>query len=148
MVDRTPRSRQTREHATRRASWKPVGVLPTPEPRDGLHFRWVRTSVMNQSDTKNVSRRLRMDYVPVAASEFPEIKAISDIDSRFPDGIEIGGLLLCAVPREIAERHAEGHAMLAQAQMTAVDNDYMRESDPRMPMLRPERRSEISFGRG
>jgi len=34
----------------------------------------------------------------------------------------------------------------AGEQMEAVDRNYFREQDPRMPMLKPERRSRITFG--
>jgi len=33
----------------------------------------------------------------------------------------------------------EYHRQQTASQMAAVDNNYMRESDPRMPVLRPEK---------
>lgn len=148
MVDRTPRARQTRDLESRATSWKPTSMLPTPEPRDGLHFRWVRTSSLGNGDLTNVSRRLREGYVPVKASEFPELKVLSDLDSRFPDNIEVGGLLLCAIPAELAEARVLAQDARAKAQMEGVDRDYMRVSDPRMPVLRTERQTRVSFGKG
>jgi len=35
---------------------------------------------------------------------------------------------------------------MAQAQMSAVDNNYLKQSDPRMPVLKPERSTRTSFG--
>ena len=35
----------------------------------------------------------------------------------------------------------------AEAQMNSVDNTYMRENDPRMPMFK-ERKSTVTFGKG
>jgi hypothetical protein len=96
----------------------------------------------------NVSRRFREGYAPVAASEFPELKILSDVDSRFPENIEVGGLLLCSIPAETALRRVEGQSRQAQAQLDAVDRNYMRESDPRMPVLTPERSSRTTFGKG
>jgi hypothetical protein len=32
--------------------------------------------------------------------------------------------------------------------MESVDNNYMRENDPRMPLLRPERSTKVQFGGG
>ena len=40
----------------------------------------------------------------------------------------------------------KAHRSLAAAQVDAVDNNYLRESDPRMPKLRPERSSRVTFG--
>jgi hypothetical protein len=113
-----------------------------------MKFRWVRTSALGQADMTNVSRRFREGYVPVKATEFPELHIMTDIDSRFPENIEVGGLLLCAIPAEVAEDRAVGQSLEAQAQMDAVDRNYLRESDPRMPVLAPERSSRTTFGRG
>ena len=148
MADRTPRTQSSREAQTRDEPWKPQSTLPTPEPRDGVHFRWVRTSSLGNTDMTNVSRRFREGYVPVKASEFPELKILSDVDSRFPENIEVGGLLLCAMPAEQTQRRIEGQARQAQAQLEAVDQNYMRQSDSRMPVLKPERSSRTSFGKG
>jgi len=96
----------------------------------------------------NVSRRFREGYVPVKATEFPELKIMSDVDSRFLENIEVGGLLLCSIPDKQAARRVDGQAQQAKAQMDAVDRNYMKESDPRMPVLAPERSSRNSFGKG
>jgi hypothetical protein len=148
MADRTTRESNTREATQRKRSWQRSAMIPAPEPRDGLKFRWIRTSSMGQSDNTNVSRRFREGYTPVKASEFPELQIISDVDSRFKDNIEVGGLLLCSIPEEFAQERVQGQLEDSQAQMTAVDNSYMRENDPRMPLLRPERSTRTSFGRG
>lgn len=148
MADRTPRTLTSREAEAREEVWKPQGMLPVPEPRDGVHFRWIRTASLGNTDMTNVSRRFREGYVPVKATEFPELKVLSDVDSRFPENIEVGGLLLCSIPAEQADRRTRAQTATAQQQMEAVDRNYMRESDPRMPLLRPERSSRTSFGKG
>ena len=147
MVDRTPRENQTREKTERKKSWTRPSALPTPEPRDGLHFRWIRTSMLGASDNPNVSRRFREGYVPVKAADHPEMQLLSDVDSRFPDNIEVGGLMLCAIDKDIAEDRSEQQLDASRQQMDAVDNNYMRQSDPRMPVLRPERNTRTSFGK-
>lgn len=148
MADRTPRTAQTRETGERKRSWQRQSMLPTPEPRDGLKFRWVRTASLGQADMTNVSRRFREGYVPVKATEFPELHIMSDVDSRFPENIEVGGLLLCAIPADTADDRTQGQVQEARQQMEAVDRNYMRESDPRMPVLAPERSSRTTFGKG
>ena len=148
MADRTPRASETREVEARPAAYRPQGMLPTPEPRDGLHFRWVRTSSLGNSDMTNVSRRFREGYVPVKATEFPELKIMSDVDSRFPENIEVGGLLLCSIPAEVAAQRTAFQTNQAQSQLDAVDRNYMRESDSRMPVLAPERSTRTTFGKG
>jgi hypothetical protein len=148
MVDRTPRTEETREKAARKRTWERPSALPTPEPRDGIMYRWIRTSTLGDTDNRNVSMRFREGYTPVKASDYPELRVISDRNSQFPDNIEIGGLLLCSIPAEIVEDRSAQMAEKARQQMDSVDRNYLRENDPRMPMLRPERESRTTnFGK-
>lgn len=148
MADRTPRTLETRENASpRKKTWKRQSMLPTPEPRDGLKFRWVRTSTLGNADMTNVSARFREGYAPVMAADYPELQIMSDVDSRFKGNVEVGGLLLCAAPVEEVEARVEGQLEMTTSQIEAVDRNFMRESDPRMPVLRPERTTKTSFGK-
>jgi|TARA_R110000803_G_scaffold160540_1_gene224463 hypothetical protein len=147
MADRKPRSLNTRETGERRKPWKRASMLPTPEPRDGLSFRWIRTATLGTGDMTNVSQRFREGYVAVKAEDYPELQIMSDIDSRFKDNIEVGGLLLCAIPKELQEDREYGQLDTAQHQSDAVDRNFMRESDPRMPVMPSERSTRTSFGK-
>jgi hypothetical protein len=147
MADRKPRSLNTRETGERRKPWKRASMLPTPEPRDGLSFRWIRTATLGSGDMTNVSQRFREGYVAVKAEDYPELQIMSDIDSRFKDNIEVGGLLLCAIPTELQEDREYGQLDTAQHQSDAVDRNFMRESDPRMPVMPSERSTRTSFGK-
>ena len=146
MADRTPRTTETREKTGRKRDGLDH-LRYLPEPRDGLHFRWIRTSTLGNSDNTNVSARFREGYTPVKAADFPELTVVSDIDSRFKDNIEVGGLLLCSIPAEIAEERVEVQLEQAQHAQDAVDRNFMRENDPRMPVLNPERSTRTSFGK-
>lgn len=145
--DRKPRSTETREASSRKRTWTRPSALPTPEPKDGLKFRWIRTATLGESDMRNVSTRFREGYVPVMAKDHPDMKILADLDSRFPENIEVGGLLLCAIPQEISEDRVSQQLQTAKTQMDAVDRNYLRESDPRMPVLQSERSTKTSFGR-
>jgi len=122
-------------------------MLPTPDPRPGIKFRWVRTATLGSADMTNVSSRFREGYTPVRAEDYPELQIMSDVDSRFKNNIEVGGLLLCSIAEEEVEARVEGQLEMAQSQIDAVDRNFMRENDPRMPVLRPERTSKTSFGK-
>lgn len=145
--DRKPRSTETREATSRKRSWQRPSALPTPDPKDGYKYRWIRTSTLGEGDMRNVSTRFREGYIPVLAKDHPEMKVMADLDSRFPENIEVGGLLLCAIPLEIAEDRIAQQQEMANNQMDAVDRNYLRESDPRMPVLKPERSSRTTFGK-
>jgi len=143
---RTSRAKETRESEARTKTWRRPELLPTPDPEDGYEFRWVRTSMVGRADNKNVSSRFREGWQPVSAKDYPDLQVVSDHDSRFPDNIEVGGLMLCKIPAEVMQQRRDYQQQQAEGQMQAVDNSYLRQSDPRMPMLKPERSTRTSFG--
>ena len=59
----------------------------------------------------------------------------------------MGGLMLCKAPKEHVKELTEYSEELTESQMQSVDNNLMRESDPRMPMFN-NRKSEVTFGKG
>ncbi len=139
MANREPRDTQNRETTTRKKVWERPTLLPTPNPREGVKFRWIRTSVMGQSDTPNVSAKFREGWTPVLAKDFPELHVMSDIDSKWKENVEVGGLLLCSNATETVEARKEYHREQSARQIESVDNSYLRTNDPRMPVLKPER---------
>tara|TARA_R110001583_G_scaffold33127_4_gene112178 strand:- start:1483 stop:1851 length:369 start_codon:yes stop_codon:yes gene_type:complete len=122
-------------------------MLPIPEPRDGIEFRYIRTATLGNADNTNVSSKFREGWTPVRREDHPDLQVVSDIDSRFQDNIEVGGLLLCQNSTENVEARREAQLHQASNQMAAVDNSYLRNSDPRMPVLTPDRTTKTSFGK-
>lgn len=145
--ERIPREFVTREKAERPKKWMPPQLLPDPTPEAGYVFRWIRVSTLGSTDPMNVSSKFREGWEPVKASDHPEIQLMGNGSGRFPDGIEIGGLLLCKTPKEFAEQRDAYYRQQAEGQMQSVDSNFMRDNDPRMPLFK-ERRSEVKFGRG
>lgn len=147
MSNRTPRSNESRDKTERKRSWQRPTTLPDPEPKDGVEYRWVRTSIMGETDNKNVSGKFRNGWTPVKAEDHPELQVIPDHDSRFKGNVEVGGLLLCENSTDYIESREDAHEEMNQSQIDAVDNSYLRQSDPRMPVLNPERTTKTSFGK-
>ena len=146
--NRTNRELDTRAKDERPRSWAPPTLLPDPTPEPGYGFRWIRVTTMGQSDPRNVSSKLREGWEPVRASDHPEISMYIDNDNeRYKDNIVVGGLMLCKTPTELVKQRDKFYQDQADAQMRSVDNNLMRESDPRMPIF-SERKSSVSFGRG
>lgn len=146
---RTPRATEdTREDQARPGGiYKPPSILPVPNPEKGYVFRWVRTSSLGNADNTNVSQRMREGWVPIRGEDHPELQVMSDINSRFEGNVEIGGLLLCKAPAADMQHRREYYEKLAQGQMNAVDNTFLKTNDPRMPLLTPERSTTRSkFG--
>lgn len=143
------RENETRDAKARKISWRPPSLLPTPHPEKGYSYRWVRVGSRGSLDNKNVSARFREGWEPVNAKDHPELALVSDTHgASFQDGVEIGGLLLCKTSKEKVDARNEYYSSLAHQQMASVDNNYLRENDPRMPLLKPERRSRTTFGKG
>lgn len=147
MAERTPRDLETRSRSERPKAWMPPQSLPDPNPEPGYAFRWIRVSTLGTNDPGNVSAKLREGWEPVKASEHPEIQLMGTGSGRFPDSIEVGGLLLCKTPDEFVRQRDAYYQRQAEGQMQSVDNSFMRENDPRMPLFK-ERKSEVKFGRG
>ncbi len=146
--NRTNREANTREKQERPRTWAPPTLLPDPAPEPGYKYRWVRVSMMGQSDPRNVSTKLREGWEPVKAEDHPEISGYLDNDNaRYKDNIVVGGLMLCKTPVELVEQRNAYYQAQSEAQMRSVDNSFMRESDPRMPLF-SERKSSVTFGRG
>ena len=148
MDKRTPRESETRETTSRKKSWAPPTVLPEPTKKDGWRYRWIRTSTLNSSDNTNVSSKFRQGWEPVKAEEHPEITVMRDRNSDFKENIEVGGLLLCKAPEETMSERDEYYRDVAQSQMVSVENNFMRENDPRMPLTKPQIETRVTFGKG
>jgi hypothetical protein len=141
------REQETRERAVRKRSWQRPETLPTPHPEEGFDFHWVRVSTRGEMDATNVTSKFREGWEPVKASDHPEIQVFHAENDRFKDNIVIGGLMLCKTPSEFVEDRNDHFRQVAEGQMNSVDNNFMRESDPRMPLF-SERRSKVTFGSG
>ena len=145
--NRMTRELETRAVQERPKQWMPPELLPEPDKQPGFEYRWIRTSTLNAADPRNISAKLREGWEPVTIEEQPKFRLLADPQSRFKDNIEIGGLLLCKTPREFVEQRNEYVDKQTQSQTEAVDNNLMRQNDPRMPLFK-ERKSGTSFGKG
>lgn len=146
--ERSKRDTESRTSEMRPSdNWVQPSQLPVPDKRDGWAHRWIRVSSQGQADTRNLSRRLREGWEPVNAAEYKELKVVSDVGSRYPDGIEIGGLLLCRMPEEKIKQRNAHYENVARQQMTSVDHGFMNDSDPRMPKHN-ESTSRTQFRKG
>lgn len=145
--NRLARELENRESAQRKMAWTPPQTLPEPEQQEGWVFRWIRTSLMGTSDPTNTSAKLREGWEPCRAEDHPELMLQADPNSRFKGNVEIGGLLLCKAPEEMMNQRNDFYLKQAHSQMEAVDNNFMRQNDARMPLFN-EKRTTTSFGRG
>ena len=145
--NRLDRELETRERTTRKKAWQRPETLPSPNPEPGYTYRWIRTSTHGQVDATNVSSKLREGWEPVKATGHPEITLVTIENEKFKDNVVIGGLMLCKAPIELVEERTEHFKEQTTNQIKSVDNNLMRENDPRMPLFH-ERKSKVTFGKG
>lgn len=145
--NRINREHESREKTTRKKAWQRPEVLPAPNPEPGYEFRWIRVSSLGTVDATNVSSKLREGWEPVKATDHPEITLVTIENDRFKDNVVIGGLLLCKAPAELVDERNAYYKQQTHSQMQSVDNNLMRENDPRMPLFN-DRKTKVTFGNG
>ena len=145
---RNSRSAETRETQTRRKPWRPPSMLDAPKAPPGYHHRWIRESVRGQDDKSNMSKRIREGYEPVRAEEYPDFEAPTIEEGRRSGVIGVGGLILAKVPNETKEERDAYFRQQTSDQINGVDHNYLRESDPKMPLKDSDiqRSSKVQFG--
>ena len=145
--NRLQREMTSRAVQERPKQWQQADLLPEPDKEPGYAYRWIRVSTLNAIDQRNITGKYREGWEPVSSEEQPKFKLLVDPNSRYKDNVEIGGLLLCKTPTEFVEQRNKHYADQTRAQTEAVDNNLMRQSDPRMPLFK-ENKSSTSFGKG
>ena len=145
--NRLARELDNRQVMARPQAWRPPETLPSPDPRPGWKHRWVRTATMGTADPSNISSKLREGYEPCKAEDYPELMMHASTEGRFKGNIEVGGLLLCRIPDEFMEQRSQHYERQNKAQVESVDNNFLRQSDARMPLF-AEKSSKVTFGSG
>ena len=142
--NRKTRDLESREKTTRKV-YKPSSTLPDPNPIPGYRFRWIATHILSQADPTNVSRKMRDGWVPVKAVDHPELMLAP---SEKTGNVEVGGLMLCKIPEDLAESMDDYYFDQARSQMESVDNTFLRQNDPRMPLFADRKSSTTRGGAG
>ena len=142
-IDRSNRDTKSRDKSARTV-YVPPSNLPDPTPDPDYTFRWVATHVLGQPLANNVSLQMRDGYEPVKAVDHPELALFGN---NANGNVEIGGLMLCKAPKERIDARSDYYNKQAQNQMDSVDNHFMRNNDPRMPLF-ADRKSTTSRGTG
>ncbi|RPF78505.1 MAG: hypothetical protein CBC65_010430 [Rhodothermaceae bacterium TMED105] len=145
MSDRVSRSSQTREKKSRRKPWQPPSRLDAPAPPDGYRHRWIRTALRGDDDKMNVHAKLREGWEPVRADEYPGFDYATIEDGKYEGVIGNGGLMLARLPEETALERTDYYRGRTREQMTAVDQDLMKDQHPSMPISN-SRQSRVTFG--
>ena len=140
--DRTHRDLKSREKSAR-AVYVPPSNLPDPTPEPGWVYHWAATHILGQANPTNVSQKMREGWVPVKAEDHPELMLLGNEKTG---NVEIGGLMLCKMPTERYRARQDYFNSMAQGQMDSVDNHFLRNNDPRMPLFSDKKSSTTRGG--
>lgn len=144
-INKTPRASQSRDSQKRPQTWAPPSSLDAPPCPDGFRQRWIRTEIMGQDDTKNMSAKLREGWDPVRADQYPDHPYAQIAEGKFAGCIGVGGLVLARIPEEVAAQRDAYYKKQTSDRDEAVNNDLMKEQHPSMP-INSERQSRVTFG--
>lgn len=140
-------NRTQRDHESRateaRVDYQPPSALPEPDPHPDWSYRWIATHVLGVADAANASKKMREGWEPVRAEDHPEMQAYVGKSGN----IEVGGLILCKMPRERVDARNAYYSNQARRQLESVDNSFMRINDDRMPLFN-KRKSRVERGTG
>lgn len=142
MTERTTRELNTRANTQPKRAWAPPTLLPDPPPDKDYVYKWVRAASLGQADPSNMNKKTREGWElvkrddPAAAG----IMQATDAKTAFTDTVEIGGLVLARMPKEMADQRNAHYAGQGQQMIESLDNSAFKDSDPRMPVF-SERKS-------
>ena len=146
-VKRTSRAETTREKSVRRKPWAPPSMLDAPPAPDGFKHRWIRAETRGYNDTKNISAKMREGWELVRKDEYPDFEAPVVDSGKYEGVFGVGGLLLARIPVETVAERTDYFSQRNADQMTAVDQDMMRENaHSTMTISKPDRQSRVTFG--
>ena len=144
--NRMPRSTESRNQTQRPQQWMPPELLPEPDKQPGYRYRWIRVTLTGQSDARNISSKIREGWEPVKVEEQPQYSLLVNGEGRWKDCVQVGDVLLCKTPEELAEQRNNHYLQQSEQQIRAVDNNLMKQNDPRMPLFKESSSSTTRGG--
>ena len=145
-IDKTSRASQTRSKSERPKVWRPGNALEAPKAKSGYRHRWLRAETMGIDDSKNIASKILSGYELGRADEYPS-EDFSVIDSgKYQGVIGVQGLVLARIPEELAKQRDEYYENLTQDKDKAVEQDAMKDQDPRVGPINVNRQSRVTFG--
>ena len=143
-TNRNPRELESRAKTTRYV-YVPSSSLPDPLPDANYRYRYIMTSINGMAQPTHVSKMMREGWEPVKAVDHPELLLEG---SAKTGNVETGGLMLCKQAIDRVQARNEYYDQQAANQMTSVDNSFMRNNDPRMPLFSDRKSSTTRGGFG
>lgn len=150
------RNAETRELNSREADYeyREPNLLDIPDSvknrfeDSGMALRWVRMTVKNQDDYKNVGKKIQEGWQFVGIDEVPELQHSSFVreQGRYQGAVCRGDLALAKMPLKKAQNRQAYYENQSREMVDAVNNQLMSQSDARMP-IRNSSKTNVTRGR-
>ncbi|MBX3504417.1 MAG: hypothetical protein KF895_02985 [Parvibaculum sp.] len=135
-------------HAEWPTDWKPPSELDTPDPLPGMTQRWIRTSLLNADDPRNIAKKTGEGWRPRPADTVPgSYTGTRANDPRFGGVIQVAGMVLCHMPIRLARQRNAHYAKALRRQEQSVDEGLNRVEDKRFSAISRTRKSDVETGR-
>lgn len=122
--------------------WVRPSSLEAPPPRPGFVQRWVRVAIKDEEDPVNASRKFREGWRPRLASTVPPSHQVPTIShGKWAGTIGIEGMVLCEMPKPIAEKRRKHFANETAKRTDAIEAELQAQSRPGMEITQTRRSS-------
>lgn len=119
--------------------------LEAPPPRPGYEQRWVRVGVDGKIDEKNLARKLRGGWRARESSSVPKGYHLPKMSTgRLAGAIVVEGMMLCEIPRKLAQKRRDAIRADTDAKTNAVNEQLLRVNEGAGGGFGPIRKGEKS----
>lgn len=143
-----PRESLSRETKERKKVWKPRNRQQHLIAPEGYKYRYVRRQVKGLGeDTENILGRMEEGYIPVTPDEIKgQVENVRVLEEgKIAGTVVAGDSILMKIPQELADQRTEYYRQKVKQMEKAIDNDLMKENNPKMPISK-SRNTRVEVG--
>jgi len=125
--------------------WRQPQRLDAPPPRPGYRNRWVSLRTDNTEDAEHLEEMLDEGWRPVKRSRVRRVHELTaSSHGKYGQYYVKRGLILMEIPERIAVQRDRFYRDQTRAQNKGVDRNMFKVDNRYMPLLKPERRTQVS----
>ena len=126
-------------------TWKRPSMLDAPQARPGFVLKWVRYRSGNAEDSDNLEKRMSEGWRPVRKSTVKRVHELTaDLHGKYGQYIVKRGLILMEMSEKLHAQRMAAYAGKLARMTESIDRNLFKENDPRMPLLKPVRKTRIT----
>ena len=120
--------------------WKPPSNLDAPPARPGFVQRWIRVGSQGKDDSTNTARRFREGWRPRRADTVAKDFPVPRVNQGTWSGcIMVEGMLLCELPRAMADKRRKFFAAKNRQMSEAIDRELAAAGTSKVPVIKGEK---------